>query len=284
MTRPRGDERGYRSGMRLVRPGLFVACVALQAALAAVSPAAAQSPQAGSAVVESTIPAGFASATNPTVAAGLSPPSLTHRAFGLVTGGVHQLATRRTAEILAVGGVLALAGKQIENPTRDANFFERPTFDRSADFGNTYGEAGVLAGTAGLIAAGWIVGNDGIKNTGLDLARSLVYAGAITLPLKVAVNRRRPNGGKYSFPSGHSAAAFAVAPVLASRLGPRLGALAYLAAATTAIGRVEEHKHYLSDVIFGASVGLASGFAVTGAPHGPSLVAGPSGIGFGIRF
>lgn len=234
------------------------------------------------------------------VATGVGTPAVTETGAGTPTSArsnpalhwirssVGQLATPRTLGILAVGGVLAAASTGIENPKRDARFFERPMFDGGADFGNRYGDAATLGiGTAGLLAAGWVTGSGTLGETGREMARSLLYATAVTTPIKLAVGRTRPNGGHYSFPSGHSAAAFAVAPVIARRLGGRWGTLAYLAAATTAAGRIEENKHYLSDVVFGAAVGLAVGLTVTdGTPARttPSFVVSDHGVGLGIRF
>jgi undecaprenyl-diphosphatase len=69
-----------------------------------------------------------------------------------------------------------------------------------------------------------------------------------------------------SFPSGHSAAAFAFAtgacdelPVLAPVLVPLAGAVAY--------SRVHIGVHYPSDVAAGAAIGIGSGVLATRLPR-----------------
>ena len=193
----------------------------------------------------------------------------------------------RTLGILTAGGALAILGTSMDEPNRAARAVEQPGFDEGSDFGNTYGSLAVIGGgTVALMTAGRILGNDNVSGAGGDMARALFLTTAITTPLKVGVGRTRPNGGKYSFPSGHSALAFAAAPVVASHFGGKLGTLAYLAAVATAMGRVEEHKHYVSDVVFGAAVGLSVGLAVSSGPHSsvPGLVVNNRGVGLGVHF
>jgi hypothetical protein len=61
-----------------------------------------------------------------------------------------------------------------------------------------------------------------------------------------------------SFPSGHSAAAFAAATVLTRHYGWKAAIPAYLGAAYIGASRVHDNKHYLSDVTFGAAMGIAA--------------------------
>jgi len=203
----------------------------------------------------------------------------------LVRRDMTRLVSARTYGIVVAGGALTGLGARIENPDRDAWLIEHPGIDDGSDFGNTYGHAATLAaGTVGLAAAGRLFSNPNLSGASGDLARGLVYPAAITGALKAGVHRTRPDGGRYSFPSGHAAVAFTAAPILASRFGPRVGTLAYLAAATTAMGRIEEHRHYLSDVLFGAAIGLSVGMAVSETNPWPTRVFSPSGVGLGVRF
>lgn len=67
--------------------------------------------------------------------------------------------------------------------------------------------------------------------------------------------------GFISFPSGHSVTAFALAFVLA-RAYPRYAVLFYGLAGLVALSRVYLAKHFPSDVVAGAAVGLLSGWIV----------------------
>jgi membrane-associated phospholipid phosphatase len=77
------------------------------------------------------------------------------------------------------------------------------------------------------------------------------------------VQRERPDhSNNVSFPSGHAAGAFAVATVLTSHYGWKAAIPAYIGATYVAAARVHDNKHYLSDVTFGAAMGIAGGRTV----------------------
>jgi undecaprenyl-diphosphatase len=100
---------------------------------------------------------------------------------------------------------------------------------------------------------------------------AIALAAAVTNgPAKLLVRRRRPSSRSTlirmprstSFPSGHTAAAFAFSagacaelPVLATVLVPLAGVVAY--------SRVHTGVHYPSDVAAGIGIGIGSGVLVT---------------------
>ncbi len=78
--------------------------------------------------------------------------------------------------------------------------------------------------------------------------------------------------GFISFPSGHSVTAFALAFVLA-RAYPRYAVLFYGLAGLVAVSRVYLAKHFPSDVVAGAAIGLLAGwitcrFSIFSPVHG----------------
>lgn len=122
-----------------------------------------------------------------------------------------------------------------------------------------------------------------------DLAKSAVLSGALTTGLTLAIHSARPNAGGYSWASGSSSAAFAVAPILASRYGWKASVPAYTFAVLTGFGGIEEGKHSTSNLIAGATVGLVVGSTV--AHHrGPQqmmpehLYMGKRGLGLKFGF
>jgi membrane-associated phospholipid phosphatase len=55
---------------------------------------------------------------------------------------------------------------------------------------------------------------------------------------------------------------FAAATVLQRRLGYRAGIAAYAIASYVAASRLHDNRHYLSDVVFGAAMGIVIGRSV----------------------
>lgn len=86
---------------------------------------------------------------------------------------------------------------------------------------------------------------------------------AMTCLLKEAVPEHRPNGGRHSFPSGHTSSAFQGASFVQKRYGWEFGAPMYALAAYTGWSRVENNKHYTHDVIAGAALGIAATYSFT---------------------
>jgi hypothetical protein len=93
-------------------------------------------------------------------------------------------------------------------------------------------------------------------------AMSNIFLNATVTSLKNVTHQLRPDSSDYkSFPSGHAAEAFANAEFL--RLEYRnqsvwYGVGGYLVAAITGYLRMYNNKHYLSDVLAGAGIGILS--------------------------
>jgi membrane-associated phospholipid phosphatase len=108
----------------------------------------------------------------------------------------------------------------------------------------------------------------------------------LTAAVKFSVQRGRPDGTQYSFPSGHSAVTFASATVLSAHFGWKVGVPAYGVASYVAASRLQAKRHFLSDVAFGAAVGIAVGRTVTVGRGGaqfalsPTVAPGGGGVAF----
>ena len=80
--------------------------------------------------------------------------------------------------------------------------------------------------------------------------------------IKRTTNIERPDGSnKHSFPSGHTATAFVGAHILFKEykdVSPWIGIYGYTIATGTGVLRVTNKKHWISDVVTGAGIGMLS--------------------------
>ena len=123
---------------------------------------------------------------------------------------------------------------------------------------------GLLWMVVGLALAIW--GNAFARGVTLVAAAAVLLAAGIATICKYVVRRKRPweqprfyavKSDRYSFPSGHATRMVAIAVVLAHYV-PSVAVAGYLLAAVVAICRVLVGVHYVSDVVAGALIGLAS--------------------------
>lgn len=107
----------------------------------------------------------------------------------------------------------------------------------------------------------------GVKGTNNFRDRTMIYlmsgilTNALVYPIKSLTNKERPNGKRYSFPSGHTAIAFASAEFMRMEYkdrSPLYGLAGYMMATATGYLRMYNNKHWFSDVVAGAGIGIAS--------------------------
>ena len=168
-----------------------------------------------------------------------------------------------TAKILGVFTIAAFAVSPVDKASVE-DTSERLS-SRGASIGNWGGSLYVQAG-AGLatFAIGRATGNARAASLGGDLVRAQVLTQMFVQGTKFVASRQRPDGSNsLSFPSGHSASAFATATVLQQNFGWKVGIPAYTFAGFVGASRMASSKHYLSDVLVGAGIGIAAGRTVT---------------------
>jgi membrane-associated phospholipid phosphatase len=194
------------------------------------------------------------------------------------------LASKDTLTVLAVGGLMAAALHRVDQPATTMLSGSKEGLYSS---GETIGSARLQFGSAlATLAVGRLTGSPKLTAVGADLVSANIVAQTLTTGIKIAARRTRPDGTEFSFPSGHTSVSFAAATVLQRHFGWKAGAPAYAMASFVAASRIHEKRHFLSDVTFGAAVGIVSGWAVT-VGHGktqmsvaPIAAPGGGGIGF----
>jgi membrane-associated phospholipid phosphatase len=133
-----------------------------------------------------------------------------------------------------------------------------------------------------LLAAGTAFGkgdSQGVKELTYSLGATL----AATTALKSLIHEQRPDGsGNDSFPSGHTAIAFAAARFIDKRYAPEASPYLYAAAGLTALARVKADKHFTKDVVVGAALGYASAEYFTRPIAGGAVSLMPGKSGFAV--
>jgi membrane-associated phospholipid phosphatase len=205
--------------------------------------------------------------------------------------------------VIVVGGLSLLT--LLDEPAQ--RFFQEHRSSQSDDVAHAFrhfGQPEVFGTvTVGLVAAGLLGGNQEVARAGGRLAASLLVAGAVTGGLKLAIGRTRPNetldayefhpfSGEDAMPSGHTSIAFALATSLADDIH-RTWASVGLYTIATGVGwsRINDNKHWLSDVAAGAVVGVTSAKLVHGRwrifnLRPPTVLVGPhhAGLAWQLSF
>jgi membrane-associated phospholipid phosphatase len=132
------------------------------------------------------------------------------------------------------------------------------------------GGIALTGATAGLYGLGKLTHNSRAATAGLLAGDAVIQSTIVVSGLKLAFNRERPNkvdgsgsfweGGR-SFPSGHAAATWSFATVVANEYHdkPLVGIGAYGLATTVSLARIGGLNHFPSDVLVGAAVGTLIG-------------------------
>jgi len=202
------------------------------------------------------------------------------------------LLTRREARVGALAIVATAVVAPFDHPVDGE--LQEPGWQRSESLGSAashlafWGGPGPFVLAAGLIAGGNIARLPVVAETGLHLGEGVLLAASVTGIIKGIAGCRLPgiktahscqfgrgfhrgNGPFVSFPSGHTAAAFATASVLSSEVAwhdPELARfvtpVVYSAAAGVAVARLYQHVHWVSDLPLAAAIGTWAGMTVVG--------------------
>ena len=177
---------------------------------------------------------------------------------------LNNIGTRENFSVLSTGlGVAAFAQSwddDVRSGVRESRILDRPT-----SVSNIYGSSIFnLPVSFGIWSAGKATGRSHLTELGSGLLRTLVLTQLAVAPIKVTIGRERPDGSnKLSFPSGHTANSVAIARFLHRTYGRGVGIPLYIFSCFVAAGRIQDDRHFLSDVIVGAAIGGVVGNSVT---------------------
>jgi len=118
-----------------------------------------------------------------------------------------------------------------------------------------------IASVYALNAAG-IKGKNNFKDRTIIMATSYLIMSGTVLSLKSLTKIERPDGSSFnSFPSGHTATAFAGAEFLWQEYKDKsiwYGITGYAVATGTGLFRVYNNRHWFTDIVAGAGIGILS--------------------------
>jgi Capsule assembly protein Wzi/PAP2 superfamily len=147
-----------------------------------------------------------------------------------------------------------------------------------------YGAYAMAGGAAGTYFLGLVSHNDHQRESGFLSGEAAIDSLIAVEALKFAAGRQRPyqnnaNGDFWkngaSFPSAHSAGAWAIAGIMAHEYpSPLMWILSYGTASAISVARINAKQHFPSDVLIGAAIGYLTSEYVYRQHHSPSLPGG----------
>lgn len=168
-----------------------------------------------------------------------------------IKSGISYSINNNPSNLILIGGLLG-SGISTKYDDKIQEVYQGKILGKSAaKLGDYWGIAGQF-----IILSRLKLGSDEF-----NYATSAIIAnGLCTYGIKFITGRIRPDGAnRRSFPSGHTSSSFLAATIADDLYGSKIGLPAYLLAGLTGLSRIHDNKHYLSDVIFGASLGIALG-------------------------
>jgi membrane-associated phospholipid phosphatase len=193
--------------------------------------------------------------------------------IGDLPGDLASPVTTKASTAFYVGMGLTLAAVALEDSISDP-LQKEVTSNRP--LGKYASDLGVLAGPllpniayiVGMASFGYLAGDSNAKSRSLIMTKTSIIAPLVTDAMKYVLNEPRPDGSdNYSFPSGHTTGAFAFASVVASEHEWYWGALAYSYATLVGYSRMNDNRHYLHDIIAGATIGTSYGMGLYFRSH-----------------
>ena len=182
--------------------------------------------------------------------------------WGKIKHNLDNIACSKAYQMTFIGVPLIVGGlivKKENDHFKDLRNCFAPNFDNSYDDYLQYTPAALMLA---LKVSGVKGRNSWPRMLVSDAFSVILMASAVNI-IKSTSNTLRPDGStRNSFPSGHTATAFMTATMLHKEYGltrsPWYSIAGYTIATATAVGRQLNNRHWLSDVMVGAGIGILS--------------------------
>lgn len=157
-------------------------------------------------------------------------------------------------------GVIGLESDWLKYQNREIREELQENIDRKFTI-DDFSQYAPIAAVYGLKLCG-IKGKHGYGDMTVILGTACTLMGAAVYTMKNVTKVERPDGSaRNSFPSWHTATAFMGAELLRREyrdVSPWIGVAGYAVAAGTGFFRIYNNRHWLTDVIAGAGIGILS--------------------------
>ncbi len=187
----------------------------------------------------------------------------------------------KVALVAGIGGALILLDEPLNDLWRDS--VHGGATEAVADAFRPLGDSDkiIIASLGAYTVAELLDTIEGVdmkreKTTALLTLESFILTQSLITGLKYVTGRERPSDTddgfdfsgpsmadfNASFPSGHAGSAFSVASVISEMYGPEhswVPWVAYTAATGTALARIDDNRHWFSDVFVGGAIGFFVG-------------------------
>lgn len=178
-------------------------------------------------------------------------PFRTNAKYALATG------------VITTGVVLAFR-KDLDESVNDRLSRDKPLGSHSK-WGDIVGQMiPNISYAASMYGLRYLTGGEKYARRANLMLRATLQSGLVATAFKYSVREGRPYNAdeRNSFPSGHTTTTFAFASAVAMEHEWYWGAAAYALATFVGVSRVNDHQHYLHDVLAGATIGISYGMGV----------------------
>lgn len=185
-------------------------------------------------------------------------PTLRSQELLSVKPVLNRLSDTTSLSLLTAGALSTLAVQPYDDQIRADWKNHQQMSQSTADVGNILG-----SGVAGVMIVGGQYLFDSREENWKSHARTLIWQTGVVYAMKLSFGKQRPGNSRnyQSFPSGHTATAFATATSLTYSYGWKAAVVSYPIAALVGASRLADDAHWGSDVVAGAFVGIIMGRA-----------------------
>ena len=165
---------------------------------------------------------------------------------------------------VATTGILTLYRSQLVKPFQASQSQSQP-LGSTSQYGDLLGQLVPNILYVGGMSAAHLAGSKRSGERASGMLKATAFASVVTTLLKYTIRSPRPynQNVRNSFPSGHTTTAFAFSGYVAAEHGWSWGLPALAMSSFVGFSRINDNRHYLNDVVAGATIGWIFGWGIS---------------------